>query len=194
MSNHYWDLKTRVLHLGIAVTVSLQLLISLVMEAPDETDASALALSAFEAHEIVGILALFFIAAHWLVSIADHSKHGLSHLFPWTGEAWGSVKSDLRALRQGKLPETGPRAGLPGFVHGLGLLAITGMAISGGILFFIFPESGEPSTMADMIAETHESISSLAWAYWIGHAGTALAHHFSGHDALKKMFSYKKTP
>ncbi len=193
MSNHYWDLKTRILHLGMAATVSLQLLISLIMEAPDEKDASALALSAFEAHEFVGILAILFIATHWMVSMTDHSKHGLSHLFPWKGEAWDSVKSDLKALRQGRLPEAGPRAGLPGFVHGLGLLVVTGMAVSGGILFFIFPESGEPSAMAEIIAETHESISGLAWAYWIGHVGTALAHHFSGHDTLKKMFSYRKT-
>lgn len=191
MKTNTWSLPTRLLHMGMALTISLQLLISLIMEAPDESDASALAQAAFEAHEVVGMAALLVVVLHWLWNFSSQASGGMSHLFPWYGKALGEVKSDLTQLIQGKLPESGQRGGLPGLVHGLGFLAVTSMAISGGILFFIFPEAGEPNNVVEFFEEIHEFIATFVWAYWIGHIAFGVMHKLAGHTTVEDMFKLK---
>lgn len=186
-----WSVQTRWLHIGLALTVSLQLAISLLMEPPDEESATALARAAFEAHEFVGMAALIIVLAHWGWSLMSHADGGLTHLFPWTGDAWGRVKADIGLLMKGRLPEGGPRGGLPGFGHGLGLLAVTAMALTGGVLFFIFPETGKPSDTVEFVAEMHKFIANFVWVYWGGHIALALFHKWAGHDTLRAMFSLK---
>lgn len=186
-----WALPTRWLHLGLALTVSLQLMISLVMEPPDEEHASALARAAFEAHEFVGIAAVLIVLAHWFWTIVAKGDAGLAHLFPWTGSAWAEVKTDISKLMNRELPDGGPRGGLPGLVHGLGFLAVTGMALTGAVLFVIFPETGKPSDTVEFFAEIHEFISNFVWVYWFGHVATAFMHKVGGHSNVKDMFTLK---
>jgi len=191
MTQAKWSLPTRWLHIGLALTVSLQLFISLVMEPPDEEHATALARAAFEAHEAVGVAAVLIVLVHWLWSVMGKADGGLAHLFPWSGSAWGVVKSDISGLMNRRLPDGGPRGGLPGLVHGLGFLAVTGMAVTGAVLFVIFPETGKPSDTVEFFAEIHEFIANFVWAYWFGHVGLALVHKWAGHPNVKEMFSLK---
>ena len=183
-----WSLPTRLLHIGMVATVSAQLALSLVMEPPDEENISALASAAFEGHEVIGMAALAIVLAHWLWTLFNYADGGLGHLFPWFGEARAEVVREAKALLGGALPKGGVRGGLPGFIHGLGLLIVTGMAITGGILFFIMPESGEFTGVVELVAESHEVIATLVWLYWGGHGATALIHHFQGDSVLKDMF------
>jgi cytochrome b561 len=175
----------------MALTVSLQLLISLIMEPPDEEHASALARAAFEAHEAVGLTAVVIVVIHWLWSMLAKADGGLAHLFPWSGAAWAEVKTDVSGLMNRQLPQGGPRGGLPGLVHGLGFLAVTAMAITGAVLFVIFPEHGKPNDTVNFIAEVHSLISNFVWAYWGGHIAMALMHKRSGHSNVKDMFTLK---
>jgi cytochrome b561 len=191
MTTAIWSIQTRLLHLGLALTVTLQLAVSLVMEAPDHEDASEVALAAFEAHEFIGMAALLVVALHWLWSLASRADGGLSHLFPWGGAALTQVKIDVSKLFKGQLPEGGPRGGLPGLVHGLGFLAVTAMAISGGILFFIFPETGEPGKNVEAVAEVHEFIATFVWIYWGAHIALGVLHKRAGHSTILDMFSFK---
>ncbi len=186
-----WSLPTRWLHIGLASTVSLQLAISLFMEPPDEESATALARAAFEAHEFAGMTALVIVLLHWAWNFASRAHGGLSHLFPWTGAAWAEVKSDIGLLLKRQLPEGGPRGGLPGLVHGLGFLAVTGMVLTGATLFFIFPETGKPNDTVEFFAETHEIIANFVWVYWGGHIALALFHKWAGHKTLQLMFNLK---
>lgn len=191
MKSGKWSVQTRWLHIGLAVTVTLQLAISLIMEPPDKETRTALARAAFEAHEVVGMSALAIVLMHWFWSIAGRADGGLAHLFPWTGAGWARVKADIGLLMKGRLPKDGPRGGLPGLVHGLGLLAVTGMVITGAVLFFIFPETGKPSDTVESVAEVHEFIAIFVWVYWGGHIALALFHKWAGHDTVKAMFSLK---
>lgn len=191
MTQTKWSLPTRWLHAGLALTVSLQLLISLVMEPPDKEHATALARAAFEAHEAVGLTAVLIVLIHWLWSAVGRSDGGLAHLFPWNGAAWAEVKADIAGLMNRRLPDGGPRGGLPGLVHGLGFLAVTGMAATGAVLFVIFPETGKPSDTVEFFAEIHEFIANFVWVYWFGHIGLALLHKWAGHPNVKEMFSFK---
>jgi len=192
MATDKWSIQTRLLHMGLALTVTLQLLVSLVMEAPDEEDASALAQAAFEAHEFIGIAAVAIVLAHWLWSLSSQHDGGLGRLFPLSGAGLAEVKSDIANLMRGALPDGGPRGGLPGLIHGLGFLAVTGMAITGAILFFIFPETGEPSDTVEFFAEIHEFISTLVWIYWGSHIAMGLLHKKAGHTTVQEMFNLKR--
>ena len=82
MTQATWSIPTRVLHMAMAFTVSLQLLLSLVMAPPDEERASTLARLAFEAHEWVGLVAAVVVIFHWLWSALSLQDGGLAHLFP----------------------------------------------------------------------------------------------------------------
>jgi len=184
-----WSLPTRFLHVGLVMTVTLQLLISLGMVTPDDKGPQ-LGKTLFEAHEIIGLTALAIVLMHWVWSVFNHADGGLKHLFPWRGEARQQVISEAKGLLRFEMPEGGVRGGLPGFIHGLGLLAVTGIAVTGGMLFILFPEHGEPGALAEAFAEVHEGIATLVWAYWIGHGGIAILHHMSGHDYVRNMFTF----
>ncbi len=191
MKEGKWSLATRLLHMGLALTVSLQLAISLVMEPPDAEHASQLARAAFEAHEVVGMTALLIVTAHWLWSLTNQVDGGVARLFPFNGTALAEVKIDISQLMKGELPEGGSRGGLPGLIHGLGFLAVTGMVISGGILFFIFPETGKPNATVEFFAGIHGLIAPLVWVYWGSHIAMGLMHKKRGHSTVQDMFNLK---
>lgn len=193
MSANSWSLNTRFLHLGLVATVTAQLLISLVMVAPDHKG-PLLGKLAFEAHEVIGLAALGIVLMHWFWSIFSHADGGLRHLFPWQKKARQGVMHDIKTLIGGKFPAPGNKGGLVGFIHGLGLLAVTGTAITGGALFVLFPEAGEPGPLAETFAGLHEWIATFVWAYWIGHGGIAVLHHMKGHKVLRNMFNFDDAP
>jgi cytochrome b561 len=189
MESPVWARKTRFLHFGLALTVTFQLLISLVMEAPKAGKQHSFIESlSFEAHEWAGMLALLVVLAHWIWSVRAQDNSSIRHLFPWGREGRASVMEDLRQLKNMKLPEGGGKGGLPGFIHGLGFLTATAMAVTGGILFFILPEDGSRNAVANNFYHIHGFIANFIWAYWWGHIATALLHKWMGHDTVKNMF------
>jgi len=192
MNQSTWSYQTRLLHMGMALTVSLQLAVSLIMEAPNEENASQLAQTAFEAHELIGMSALVIVIMHWLWSIGSQADGGLGRLFPWFGSDFTEIKADISQLIKGQLPEGGSHAALPSLVHGLGLLAVTGMVITGAILFATFPETGEPSDTVEYFAEIHEIIASLVWMYWGAHIALGLMHKMKGHSTVQDMFNFRR--
>ena len=190
MAMKNWSLQTRFLHIGLVLTVTAQLFISLVMTAPDHKG-SAFSKLAFEAHEFIGLSALTIVLLHWAWSVYSQADGGLRRLFPVSAQDRGQLIQEMNALKAGKLPSVESKGGLIGLVHGLGLLAVTGMAVTGGFLFVLFPEVGEPGAVAEAFAEVHEGIATLVWTYWVGHGGMALIHHAKGQDVLRKMFDFR---
>lgn len=115
----------------------------------------------FLVHEWVGMLALLIVMVHWLWSIRSSGTASLSHLFPLDRNGRSEIAAEIRGLLSGHLAPGGPQGGLAGLVHGLGLVAVTAMAVTGGVLFMMFPSSGEPSTLARNVGDLHSSISKL---------------------------------
>jgi len=146
---------------------------------------------AYEAHEVIGLAAFGVIALHWIWSIISQSDGSLKHLFPWKGEARKHVINDITSLTKGQLPASDKHGGLAGFVHGLGFLTVSIVAVTGIVIFLTFPESGEPGFVAEAFAELHESIAALVWTYWIAHGGIAVLHHLAGNNTVKQMFNLK---
>jgi cytochrome b561 len=187
-----WSKTTRFLHLGLAVTVTLQLFLSLVMDTPEPGEAAADGIfrKFFDAHEIIGLTALVFVACHW-VWLGTAKDTGFRHLFPWGAEGRRQLVADLKEIFNRRLPEGGPRGGLVGLVHGLGFLAVTGMVITGGAIFGFITTNALASNAAHICEELHEFCSTLVWIYWFGHGSMALIHQLAGHDTLRQMFAWK---
>lgn len=189
-----WDWATRLLHFGLAVTVSLQLLNSLVVEGPEPGHS----LSWFEAlmldiHEWLGMAAFVIVLAHWAWSLWGLGGYGMRHLLPWDKQGRSETATALRDIFKMKMPSGGPQDKFSGLIHGLGLIAVTGIAATGAVLFFFMPENGKLNGLTGLANELHEFISTFVWIYWGGHVGMALLHHFIAHDKLlQRMFSPSK--
>lgn len=191
------DLTTRWLHAGIALGVTTQLGLSMLMDAPDDKDevlASGLPLLFFKVHEKIGMALLALLILHWLWSVSGHVQDGLGHLFPWfSKERMGKVVDEARETFKFKLPDPEVSNSLAGAVHGLGLLAATGMATTGTVIFFnLNVETGHMTSLGESFHIIHGTIAPLMWAYLIGHFAVAVIHKRMGHTNVKEMFSLFK--
>ena len=188
----YWDRGTRWLHMGLAVSVSFQLFISLVMRARERPGhpVSEYARLAFHAHEWVGMVTVGIVAAHWFYSVQAQGDGGLRHLLPLAPAGRRAVAQELRARVRLRVAPGGPGGGLAGLIHGLGLLAAIIMVISGSVLFFTFSSTSAETALPRHAAELHGLVANLVWAYWYGHVGLAVLHEFSEHPVLGNIFRF----
>lgn len=177
-----WDIKTRFLHWAIALTVTFQQFSSIWM-----SDQGSQYL--FDYHRILGALVAAVLLVFWLYSYAIYD---FRILFPWGKESRQLVKRELIALFHRRLPEAGHRIGLSSFIHGLGVLALTGCAVTGMIMFSMIPpgHSGPPD---DPIAFTrytmqHKFFGEALWVYWFGHVAFAILHQLRGDNVFGAIF------
>ena len=91
--------------------------------------------------------ALSIVLLHWLWSVWGVAHGGVNHLFPRAREDRVRIGQELRGLTSLHLPPGGPEGPLPGFVHGLGLLAVTVMVLTSAVLFLGMPEHGSGLTL-----------------------------------------------
>lgn len=170
-----WPQEARWLHAGIAIGVTLQLLSSLWMT-PDwqHADYASFTQLLFSFHAWVGLTTALFLLWQWLW-IATSARMR-QQFFPWRGP-WQPVWDDLRALYHGRLRPPGPAPGLAALIHGLGLLLISWMALTGTVIFFFLPQGGTPPGAVLLnVIPLHKALLYLVWAYWIGHVGMFCAH------------------
>jgi cytochrome b561 len=190
-----YDRLTRLLHACIALGITAQLGLSLVMDAPDDQDkvlASGLPLALFHTHKYIGMALLTLLLLHWLWSLSGHVKGGLGHLFPWfSGERMGRIAAETRDILRFKLQDPEKNNELAGAIHGLGLLAATAMATSGAMLFFNLSDSGHMTNLGKTFHAIHGFIANFMWAYFIGHFAIAVMHKRMGHGNVREMFTLK---
>ena len=189
-----YDLITRWLHAAIAVTVTFQLLVSQVMKTPKPgRTIGDFEAWAFGAHEAVGLTVLGLLLLHWLWALTGHARGGPGRLLPWFSIArYRKLQGELKllaTLRIGAIAESGA---LVGAVHGLGLLAVSAMAATGGVIYFGMGADGSMSPLVHAVKESHEFFASFVWIFLAGHAGMAVLHQWLGHRTLSAMFRLKK--
>jgi hypothetical protein len=176
------------LHGAIALGVVLQLLLSLVMAEPPAPHADRFGRIMFIAHETVGLLLLLPVSWHWLWLFSARNAGGRAHLFPF-GAGLQGVCADWRRLLQGELPPAGRTGGLAGLVHGLGLLNVTAMLMSGAALFAVSVFGpGTGSAWFKMLANLHGLLGSFMWVYLVGHVCALLLHERRGEGLTRDMF------
>ncbi|MGC8650415.1 MAG: cytochrome b/b6 domain-containing protein [Hydrogenobaculum sp.] len=115
------------------------------------------------------------IIALWIYILTNNSIR--AHFFPYSH--WDEVVSDFKNLTRFKLAETGPRPGLPGFVHGLGLIDVSIVLMAGVVMHFLFPFSLKDPSLKPIVyifMEIHDFFGNSMWVYMVGHAFMALLH------------------
>lgn len=187
--HHEWRRPVRWLHFALALTITLQLINSLIMSPPFYRHTSAFGLATFGMHEYLGLLAAAVVLLHWLWMPFERRRM-FSHLFPWGLQGRREIADDLRTLARGELPAESDRGGLSGLVHGLGLMAATGAGITGVLLYVLMSAPSAPALLFYLAAELHSAFGNIMWAYLGGHVLLAAMHHLIGHSTLKRMFSW----
>lgn len=184
-------LSTRIVHAGLALSICSQLATSLIMQGPTDTTAGD---AMFQLHRYSGFAALAFAVLFWITLTFRRRGTAPTALFPWFSDerrrAFATdVGNHLRSLLHGRLPayeETGPLASA---VHGLGLLLMTAMAVSGGIYAAqVWAGLRSPEPDGSLAMTVHFVLANLVWAYLIAHAGMATIHHFAKSAPLGKMW------
>lgn len=183
-STSKWSLPIRWLHLGLFLTITSQLFLSLIMAGPDDKHQTLLEHSTLIAHEYVGLAASAIILIHWAyLAIAEHVT--FEHLFPWSTRAFRQVLNETAGLIRGRLPDDREQAGLAGFIHGLGLLLATAMGLSGTIMYILLQAAKMHSVGYHIAVNIHGTLANLMWAYWAGHGLLAIVHQILGHETLR---------
>lgn len=182
-------MPTKLLHGVLALGVTFQLFVSLIMQVPRPgRTPAAMGLLWFHMHEWIGLATVAVIAVHWIYSASFAADAGFAHLFPWSRAGRAAVRRDIRTLLAGRLPE-GTGAGIAGLAHGFGLLVVSAMAISGLMLFLTF---GHGDAVAHKAAFLHSAVANFAWAYWYGHVGMALVHAARRDGVVRGMFGPRR--
>ncbi|MGV8073865.1 MAG: cytochrome b/b6 domain-containing protein [Syntrophobacteraceae bacterium] len=190
-----YDRTTRWLHAGIVLTVAVQLISSALMEFPKPgRPSSNFGISFFRIHEWSGMTVFSLVALHWLWILSGHAAGGLVHLYPWfSKKRTRNVVSDLKSMphliHDGFSEQKSRGAALAGAVHGLGLLTVTGMALTGSIIFLGLGSDGSIKIFIRFVKECHEFIANFLWAYLFGHVGMAVLHQWQGDKVLTRMFN-----
>ena len=186
MSARPLSILTRILHLMLLLAVLHQLISSTFMEGPKPGLPED---PLYELHQWGGLTSLGLVSLFWLWTLVRRGETSLGALVPWFSSArLAAVRTDLklhgRALIRFRLPDDRLGA-LASAVHGLGLLTVTTMAVTGAASLVATTALAEP------IIEFHKIMANFMWAYLVAHASLAVIHHLGGSDVLRQMFSSK---
>ncbi len=181
-----WDKNTRLIHWAMSLTVIFQQFSSIWMSDPGTQ-------YLFPYHRIIGAIAVAVVLLFWLYSYAIYD---FKILFPWGKASRSEIWLELKGLLQRRLPASGRRIGLSSFVHGLGILALTGCALTGIIMFAMIPP-GHVGPPEDPIAFTrytlqHKFFGEMLWLYLCGHVIFSVIHQVSGDNVIGAIFSIRK--
>ena len=182
MSARPLSILTRILHLMLLLAVLHQLLGSTFMEGPKPGLPED---PLYEFHQWGGLTSLGLVSLFWLWTLVRRGE-SLGALVPFSAvrlaTLWTDLKRHGRALIRFRLPDDrlGARASA---VHGLGLLAVTMMAVSGAASLVATAGLAEP------IIEFHKFLAKFMWAYLVAHASLAVIHQLGGSDVVRQMFS-----
>jgi cytochrome b561 len=190
-----YDRVVRRLHAGITLAAVIQLLTSQIMQVPQPGRAPLEPQHVFFVmHECSGMTLVTLLVLHWLWVSAGHVAGGWGHLYPWFSRSrLRALLASLQALpawlRKGRSLEPEAMDPLAGAVHGLGLLTITAMALTGAAMVLGMGPGGSMGGFLRAVRWAHGFIANLMWAYVIGHVAMAMLHQMRGERLLTKMFN-----
>jgi cytochrome b561 len=181
-----WNINTRLIHWALVITVIFQQFSSIWM-----SDQGTQFL--FPYHRIIGALAAAVVLVFWLNSYA---MYHFKELFSWGKQARDEVIRELLGLLKRQLPASGNRIGLSSFIHGLGILSLTGCAVTGMIMFSMIPpgHSGPPDDPMAFTRYTlqHKFFGVVLWVYVCGHVAFAVLPQLKSDNVMGAIFSLKK--
>lgn len=182
---------TRFLHGALTIAVGVQLIASLVMQAPSARHAGN---GFFTLHKdsdiLIGALALLF----WVVIATRRSGTEAGLMLPWfSADRRAALIADARrhwaALRRGHLADFQAAAPMAAAVHGLGLVLVTVMAATGVGHLIAAIDGASATALGEWLRWLHGLTGILVWLFLIGHGLMALLHHYAGEQDLQSVWS-----
>ncbi len=185
----------RFVHAILAIGISVQLLLSLLMDdGSPSRDSSGLAWVSMELHETVGMIVLAAIFLHWMLFPLGYAGRDLGHFYPWFSRSrLRELKVDFRSFLRLEWSDPSKQEHMAGAIQGIGLAVATGLAMTGAVIYFGTPEDGAALPAAAWAQEAHEMLGPAMWAYLALHAGAAAVHALSGHRAILSIFDLFST-
>jgi cytochrome b561 len=178
------SVATRILHLLLLVIVVHQLVNSQFIERPETGEPTPWLMTI---HEYVGLASVAAVLAFWIWTVVRRGETSLGRLLPWfspdrLSDVWTDLVAQARRLLRLQAPSDEDGA-LASAIHGLGLLVLTGMAVTGAVYFV-----ADGTLVGRAFLTLHKMAANLMWAYLIGHAGLAVLHRILGSDIFSRMF------
>ncbi|MDQ6993171.1 MAG: cytochrome b/b6 domain-containing protein [Mariprofundus sp.] len=188
----YYDTPTKVLHKGMALTVVVQVGLSLFMQHPKPNVVrDPLALQLFDAHEWVGIAATLIVLAHVTYSLMCSGHASWRTLLPWlTSDGRSQLGKELGQVSSWfskGLPHPDASHALASTIHGFGLLAVLMQGFTGVCIFLGMAEDGTVTEGVHDVMELHEGIGMFIIAYLLLHVAAAIWHQKQGHDVISRI-------
>lgn len=190
-------LLTRLLHFLLAASTIFQLIGAFFMLIPEPYGAPGD--FGYQLHKMVGLASLVIVGCFWLWMVVRRWRGtargtAIGALIPWFSHArrramFKDLAFYFRKLKTGELPPSTMESPFASAIHGLGLLTVTAMAVTGGALYVVMGSDGSLSASGVEIFVAHVLLTRFMWAYLLGHAALALLHQIKGHETLQKMFS-----
>ena len=182
----------RALHALTALTITFQMVISLVMDHPRTSrPMSATGGLFFRWHEWLGLAALAILVCGWAYRLSSWKRESQGRLFPWlSSPGRQALFQDLKQfllLRWTSIPEDGALAGT---VHGLGLLIAAAMVLTGGVIYFLLGPQDTVTPTVRSVMEVHSFLATFMWIYLCSHAFMGVWHQYMGHGNLGRMFRF----
>jgi len=210
-----YSASIRWIHLILALFITVQLSIGEIMDVPGEDDhpaqltgqmlitpayahenhvsaAQAEEEGLFEVHEIIGLSLIVVLLLRWFLAGTSTQGGSWRVLFPWLSKSGREdliqdIKTEPKMWLQGELPVPSDKDAIAKTVHGLMILTVTGMVLTGLALYFGWNEHGKQTELIEMIGGVHGVLAGLMWALVGGHVFMALLHQKLGHRLLQKM-------
>lgn len=147
----------------------------------------------FIIHGWAGMGLASIILIYIAYGIAGPEDSRFSKWVPYNRERIKLVKEDSAGLiMKCKLPERHSHEGLAGAVQFLGIIAFSGLALTGSIMFFMLETGGKTRGTMHAVKEAHEAGAVFAIIYLIMHTGAVVLHSFTGNHVWRKIFLLKK--
>lgn len=189
-----FDPFTRILHVLVAVGVTLQLALSLIMAAPKPDRAENVW---YEAHEFFGTTLVVVISVYWIWIIARTAARDEPFmLFPWFSPRLrqaliDDVKATMNDFAAKRLPSAQTVKPLPAAIQGLGLLLALFMAMTGTVVELGMGPDGSLPPLVHAVKEVHETMAPLMWTYLVVHPLAGFLHQLRGERIVSSMFDFR---
>ncbi|HBV3606285.1 TPA: cytochrome b/b6 domain-containing protein [Klebsiella aerogenes] len=163
----------RILHIIVAVLVLLQIINSNLTESEALSDFTLTGMVTWF-HVVSGftLIVLGIVMLVWMLK-----QRGFRYYFFWLTLDFRGIAEDIKKLMSFRLPEA-HAGGIAALIQGLGVLALLGVALCGGLWFALSTTLGPLSALAETVLHVHKFLTVFIETYFWAHGVMGLLHIF----------------
>lgn len=163
----------RVLHIIVAFLILLQIINSNLTESSSLGDPTVVGIVTW-IHVISGfaLIVLGFFMLVWMLV-----NRGFRYYYSWLALDFRGITEDIKTLFTLRLPEA-HAGGIAALIQGLGVLALLGVALCGGLWFVLNANLGSSSVLVRDVLHFHKFLTVFIETYFFAHGAMGLLHIF----------------